>query len=1048
MNNLFNQKILAKKAEEEVDLSKHKFSERRKALNKWINNLENGVLDKSKEEEFQGEFLYDIFTTVLRAVNKSDGKNEWNLERETKTKLDGQKADGVLGFFDADGKKDVRAVIELKGAKVSLDVRQKRIGDTRTPVEQAFNYAPKYGKNCQWVIVSNYKEIRLYRSNDMTEYQVFFLEKLKDDLEFKKFIYILSFYALVGTEKKKAKTIELSEEYQKKQAEIEKKFYNEYKNIRLHIFENMRKNNPAVNENTIIEKVQKLLDRFLFICFCEDKGLLPNNIFHKTLEKGKKIENIFEIFSSLCRWIDIGNSRENIPRFNGGLFKNDDILDGLYMDNDVFEEMKKISEYDFDSELNENILGHIFEQSISDIEDLKKELNGEEFDKKKGKRKKDGIFYTPKYITKYIVENSIKNWLDDKRKELGEDKLPELSEADFEIKYSSKKSDERIYSKNYKKHIEFWTKYREAVKNIKIVDPACGSGAFLITAFEYLLNYNNYLNDKIFDLTGTKDLFSDTTREILQNNIFGVDLNKESVEITKLSLWLKTANKNKTLATLENNIKCGNSLIDDVEISGELAFDWEKEFPQVFNTAKNHKNLGNTVTARGQDPLSGFDIVIGNPPYVDSESMVKFIPKEREWISKNYESATGNWDLYVPFIEKALRISNKNSYMSYITPNKWLSIEYGKSIRKLVINNLETIYDFTNVKVFDSADVSSVVFILSKNPKEKIIIEGKNRRTINKEEIVDKENLSVITSEGFKIVNKLNTSILKVKDFFEVYTSFTTSEAYKLKEILKADFIQEEDFKFINTGTIDKYKSLWGKTLTSYLGSKILTPSINKKIFKELYLNRFNKMNHKKLIVTGIRYFEVFYDEKIEYIASKSTSILYSENNKYNKSGLCILNSKLVSYYIKKSYEASSMGGGINFTPDLIKNIPMFELSPQIEVIFSEKADKMLFLNKNLQELSQKFQRMIMRELGLEKISTKLQNWYLLNFDEFIKELSKVKVKLSLSQKADWEDYFIAEKSKAETLNNEITKTDKEIDGMVYELYGLNEEEVRVVEKS
>lgn len=1029
MNNLFNQKILAKKAEEEVDLSKHNFSERRKALNKWIKNLENGVLDKSKEEEFQGEFLYDIFTTVLRAVNKSDGKNEWNLERETKTKLDGQKADGVLGFFDADGKKDVRAVIELKGAKVSLDVRQKRTGDARTPVEQAFNYAPKYGKNCQWVIVSNYKEIRLYRSNDMTEYQVFFLEKLKDDLEFKKFIYILSFYALVGTEKKKAKTIELSEEYQKNQSEIEKKFYNEYKAIRLHIFENMRKNNPTVNENTIIEKVQKLLDRFLFICFCEDKGLLPNNIFHKTLEKGKNFGDVFEVFKMLCNWINLGNPRKNISHFNGGLFKNDDILESLYVDNEVFEEMKKISEYDFDSELNENILGHIFEQSISDIEDLKKELNGEEFDKKKGKRKKDGIFYTPKYITKYIVENSIKNWLDDKRKELGEDKLPELSEADFEIKYSSKKSDERIYSKNYKKHIEFWTKYREAVKNIKIVDPACGSGAFLITAFEYLLNYNNYLDDKIFDLTGTKDLFSDTTKEILQNNIFGVDLNKESVEITKLSLWLKTANKNKTLATLENNIKCGNSLIDDIEIAGELAFDWEKEFPQVFENG-------------------GFDVVVGNPPYVDSESMVKFIPKEREWISKNYESATGNWDLYVPFIEKALKISNKNSYMSYITPNKWLSMEYGKSIRKLVINNLETIYDFTNVKVFDSADVSSVVFILSKNPKEKIIIEGKNRRTINKEEIVDKENLSVITSEGFKIVNKLNTSILKVKDFFEVYTSFTTSEAYKLKEILKVDFIQEEDFKFINTGTIDKYKSLWGKTLTSYLGSKILTPSINKKIFKELYLNRFNKMNHKKLIVTGIRYFEVFYDEKIEYIAGKSTSILYSENNKYNKSGLCILNSKLVSYYIKKSYEASSMGGGINFTPDLIKNIPMFELSPQIEVIFSEKADKMLFLNKNLQEISQKFQRMIMRELGLEKISTKLQNWYLLNFDEFIKELSKVKVKLSLSQKADWEDYFIAEKSKAETLNNEITKTDKEIDGMIYELYGLSEEEVRVVEKS
>lgn len=264
MNNLFNEKILNKKAGEEVNLDKNNLCVRRKYLDKWIDNLDNGTLNNSKEEEFQGEFLHDIFTTVLNAVNKSDGKTEWNLQRETKTELDGQKADGVLGFFDNE-KQDIRAVIELKGSNVGLDVRQKRAGDNRTPVEQAFGYAPKYGKNCQWVIVSNYKEIRLYRSNDMMEYQSFFLKNLRDDLEFKKFIYILSFNALVGTKTKKAKTQELSEEYQKNQAEIEKKFYNEYKNIRLHIFENMKKNNPAVNENILIEKVQKLLDRFLFI---------------------------------------------------------------------------------------------------------------------------------------------------------------------------------------------------------------------------------------------------------------------------------------------------------------------------------------------------------------------------------------------------------------------------------------------------------------------------------------------------------------------------------------------------------------------------------------------------------------------------------------------------------------------------------------------------------------------------------------------------------------------------------------------------------------
>ena len=1041
MNNLFNQKILAKKAEEEIDLSKHNFSERRKVLNKWINNLENGVLDKSKEEEFQGEFLYDIFTTVLRAVNKSDGKNEWNLERETKTKLDGQKADGVLGFFDADGKKDVRAVIELKGAKVSLDVRQKRTGDTRTPVEQAFNYAPKYGKNCQWVIVSNYKEIRLYRSNDMTEYQVFFLEKLKDDLEFKKFIYILSFYALVGTEKKKAKTIELSEEYQKNQAEIEKKFYNEYKAIRLYIFENMRKNNPAVNENTIIEKVQKLLDRFLFICFCEDKGLLPNEIFYKTLEKGKNFGDVFEVFKMLCNWINLGNPRENISHFNGGLFKNDDVLESLYVDNEVFEEMKKISEYDFDSELNENILGHIFEQSISDIEDLKKELNGEEFDKKKGKRKKDGIFYTPKYITKYIVENSIKNWLDDKRKELGEDKLPELSEADFEIKYSSKKSDERIYSKNYKKHIEFWTKYREAVKNIKIVDPACGSGAFLITAFEYLLNYNNYLNDKIFDLTGTKDLFSDTTKEILQNNIFGVDLNKESVEITKLSLWLKTANKNKTLATLENNIKCGNSLIDDIEIAGELAFNWEKEFSQVFENG-------------------GFDVVVGNPPYVST----KQIPaNDRNYYWDKYkEILFSEMDLYEIFIYKSINELLKNKgYLGFITPDSYFTNTSFELLRKYLLEKTKIIeiIDFPyRFYPFEEVNKETAILILNKKIDKNFVNLRVSNRNVNnlylkeslknniqlsQEEILMKYNNKIIVNMN-SILNKLLKNSLRFGNYLELHKGWM-SVPKKIKigliEIEKGIFTKEEAIKNNIINNCSEY--LEGRDIHRYFTDKVNKYVYIKNIDKttkdwhfspKIILQRIVGQNRNKIFATiDLNQKIIFPNANLVNLKNKKDDVRFY---------LTILNSRLISYFYNLYYGESNT----NLTKIAFENIPLVNIENINQQPFIEKADKILFLNENLQEISQKFQRMLMREFGLEKISTKLQNWYLLNFDEFIKELSKVKVKLNLSQKADWENYFIAEKSKAETLNNEITKTDKEIDGMVYELYGLSEEEVRVVE--
>lgn len=1035
MNNLFNQKILAKKAEEEIDLSKHNFSERRKALNKWINNLENGVLEKSKEEESQAEFLNDIFATVLRATNKFNGQNEWNLQRETKTKIDGQKADGVLGFFDTEGKKDVRAVIELKGLKVSLDMRQKRAGDTRTPVEQAFNYAPKYGKNCQWVIVSNYKEIRLYRSNDMTEYQVFFLEKLKDDLEFKKFIYVLSFSSLVGTEKKKAKTLELSEEYQKKQAEIEKKFYNEYKNIRLHIFENMRKNNPTINENIIIEKVQKLLDRFLFICFCEDKGLLPNEIFYKTLEKGKKIKNIFEIFLSLCRWIDIGNSRENIPRFNGGLFKNDDILDGLYVDNEVFEEMQKISEYDFDSELNENILGHIFEQSITDIEDLKKEINGEKADKKKGKRKKDGIFYTPKYITKYIVENSIKNWLDDKRKELGEDKLPELKEKDYDYDVYKKN-----YTKNYRKHIEFWTKYKEAVKNIKIVDPACGSGAFLITAFECLLKKNNYIDNKIFDLTGVKDLFSDTTKEILQNNIFGVDLNKESVEITKLSLWLKTADKNKTLASLENNIKCGNSLIDDVEIAGELAFDWEKEFPQVFKNG-------------------GFDVVVGNPPYVFARD--NFNEIEKNYYIKNYISSNYQINTYILFMEKSFKLLKNKGYASMIVPNSWLMMYSGKGIREYILENIKLL-EIVNLAghSFENVNVETVIYfgykekgefitrVLLNKGKEFIYSHSKNSISfINEEEKLFKVFSDEYSEEINKKIFKNSTAldeIVEIKAGLQAYEKGKgipkqTEEDVKNRPYDYTYKFDEETYKYLEGNNVGRYSINWSGQYLKY-GDNLAAPRIVE-LFngKKIIIREITGAFPKNIIST--------YTEEFYLYNRSNIGIIEKEGKKIDlKYILVVLNSTLISYYFMKNTAKSVRKLFPKIILNDLRKFPFKEISLQEQQPFIEKADKMLALNKELQEISQKFQRMIMREFGLEKISAKLQNWYLLNFDEFIKELSKAKVKLSLSQKADWEDYFIAEKLKAETLNNEITKTDKEIDGMVYELYELSEEEVRVVE--
>ena len=1087
MNNLFNQKLLVQKAQEEINLND--YFEKRKILNNWINSLEKGILSKSKEEEFQGEFLNDIFSLILGAINKSSGNDEWNLQRESKTKIDGQKADGVIGFFDVNGKDDVRAVIELKGPTISLDQRQKRSGDTRTPVEQAFNYAPKYGKNCQWVIVSNYKEIRLYRSNDMTEYEVFFLENLKDDLEFQKFIYILSFEALVGTANKKAKALELSEEYQKNQIEIEKKFYNEYRNIRLHIFENMKENNPETDENTLLEKVQKLLDRFLFICFCEDKGLLEKDFFNTILKKGKDFGSIFDIFKVFCNWINLGNPKENISHFNGGLFKNDDVLNSLNIDDKVFEELKKISDYDFDSDLNVNILGHIFEQSISDIEELKKSISGEEFDQKKSKRKKDGIFYTPQYITKYIVENSIKNWLDDKRKELGEDDLPKLNEKDYIFDIAKKN-----YTKNYRKHIEFWQQYREAVRNIKIIDPACGSGAFLITAFEFLLNYNKYLDDKIFDLVGTSDLFSDRTKEILQNNIFGVDLNKESVEITKLSLWLKTADKNKTLASLENNIKCGNSLIDDPEIAGNLAFNWEKEFPEIF--------------ANG-----GFDIVVGNPPYV------------KEDIGKNAFNGLhqhlcyqGKMDLWYFFGWLALTISKKEfAYISFIAPNNWITNDGASKFRNK-INDCATIFeyiDFNNFMIFEEAQIQTMIYIMkndNKLEKYKFKYSKILNNKIAKEEIMHflqklennnfeyfdvdinrvdyKDKLFNFNSEKNRnVLNKIKANANFYLKKEEIFSGIDIGQDFinaKSLEILGDDFkigdgifnLSEEEYNsynffnnekeiikpFYTTKEVNRYYfNEKNKYWVIYTTSKFKNPQeiIDYPNIKK-HLDKFSKVitsDNKPYGLHRARNEEIFKGEKIlsirkhERPAFSYVTLDTYVNRTFNiiktdrvnlKYLLVLLNSKLTKFWLKEKGKMQGDIFQVDITP--IISIPLIIVSKDQEAFIS-LSEKMLSLNRELQDLSQKFQRMLLRKFDLEKLSTKLQEWYLLDFSDFIKELKRLKVKLSLSQESEWEEYFLEEKSKAIAVDSEIKNTDKEIDSMVYRLYDLTDEEIKIIEE-
>ena len=297
------------------------------------------------------------------------------------------------------------------------------------------------------------------------------------------------------------------------------------------------------------------------------------------------------------------------------MFQPDAVLDTIKINDELlYTYTQKLSHYDFASEVDVNILGHIFENSLNELDEIKAQLEGGSIDKQSTKRKKDGVFYTPKYITKYIVDNTVGKLCNDKKGEIN------IVEEDyFTDKKRTKSTKQPLFEK--------LTTYRNWLLQITICDPACGSGAFLNQALDFLITEHRYIDELQAKLFGDALVLSDVEKSILENNLYGVDLNEESVEIAKLSLWLRTAQPNRKLNDLNNNIKCGNSLIDDVAIAGEKAFNWQMAFPKIFNKG-------------------GFDVIIGNPPYVRKQGLVEHYPEMCVYYEKKYQSATANYDIY------------------------------------------------------------------------------------------------------------------------------------------------------------------------------------------------------------------------------------------------------------------------------------------------------------------------------------------------------------------------------------------------------------------
>ena len=964
---------------------------------------------QSNEVQFQEGFLRELFVNVLGyTINPSPN---FNLRTEEDNETDSKKADGAILIND-----EVVGVIELKGCNTT---------DLKKVEAQAFGYKNQHAK-ATYVIISNFEKLRFYIDNSVN-FEEFNLFNLSES----QFALLYLCLAYENIEKNLPKTVKAKS--LSKEEEITNKLYKDYSEFKQVLFNDILALNhvdSAEQKILLFKKTQKLLDRLLFIFFAEDSGLLtPNTMRIHILDVWQKMREMGEeqpLYNRVKRyftWLNEGfkSSLIEVFAYNGGLFKPDEVLDSLIISDELlYNYTLKLSEYNYASEVDVNILGHIFEHSLTEIEEVTNTLLGNE-QPTVSKRKKDGVFYTPQYITKYIVENTVGKLCAEKKAEM---------EIDEEEYFSDKKR-----QKNTKKALfDKLNDYREWLLGITICDPACGSGAFLNAALKYLINEHKLIDEMQAKITGDAIVFPNIENVILENNLYGVDINEESVEIAKLALWLRTAQPYRKLSSLNNNIKCGNSLISDVEVAGDKAFDWEAEFPQVFEKG-------------------GFDVVIGNPPYVDSETMTKTIPLQREYIANNYDCAKGNWDLLIPFIEKGFNILQPYGKLAFITSNKWLALDYGSSTRNFVVPNLNFLVDCTSEKVFESANVSSVVFGLQKTEcKDMMIGDVKNAEiqelyTLSKQpiETLIRFNLSLAFSKGIGLIKKLE-SLKKISQYdYSVFGSFTTAEAYLLVPFVEdKEQVSANDFKLINTGTIDKYLPLWGFSPIKYLGKQAQYPIVNRGVFQKEFPNRYEKLSKPKVIITGIRYFEAIIDKDNSFLPAKSTVTITGDlNNLYFL--LAVLNSKVIAYYIRENYYSSSMGGGINFTPDLIRSLPIPQI-PTNKQLFVEYSEQMQKCNQSLLLKRCRFMQRLKDNVPNVKINSTLETFDLFDFTKFITELKKQKIVLSLREQDEWEEYFNDYKRQCNELSTQISSTDREIDKMVYKLYGLTDEEIAIVE--
>lgn len=1048
-------------------------------LRKWGATIIDRSIETQSETEIEDLFKQRIVCEVL-GYRPFNHVGAWTVA--SKAGIGSGAVDLALGHFTTSERRII-APFELKGAKTkNLDAIMP--GRAKTPVQQAWEYAAD-NVGTKWVLVSNYLEIRLYSYADgRLFYETFDLAKLTEPAQYHRFMLLLSAENLLS-----GRTLEILEESRREDRDITARLYSDYRTLRSDLIGAVQNLRPEGDPLEAIRLGQTILDRVLFTAFAEDNGLLPDNTLLQAFEHTDPYnpKPVWENFKGLFHAIDKGNETLKIPRYNGGLFQPNGVIDNLLIPDTICEGFKRLAEYDFASEISVTVLGHIFEQSIADVEQLQAEARGEAVPEKKatgtsGRRKRDGVVYTPDYIARFIVDQTLgAHCRDIFATILGEYAAKGATADDEEIRWKSKAAEKQA-----------WAAYRDRLTSLRIVDPACGSGVFLIMAFDFLKAELAKVNAKLAELEGkgmTGSLL-DPDSEILTHNLFGVDVNSESVEIAKLSLWIKTARRGKVLDSLDANIRVGDSLIEDSSYAYRShGFEWKSAFPEIF--------------AKG-----GFDVVLGNPPYVRQE----LLKESKPYLKRRFEVYSGVADLYAYFFERGIKLLKPGGRLGYISSASFFKIKSGGPLRDFLKGNatIEAVIDFGDHQIFEGVTTYPAIITMragAPSPGHTLLFWKISEMPADSfaDAFADAATpfpQSNLTSDYWQLegqaLRALRTKISQGKDalgkvYEKPFRGVTTglNDAFVIDQVTRdrliasdinstniiKPWIEGKDLErwhqtgrdrwiiFARQGLdLSEFPSVLSHLQTYRTRLEPQPESWVPSTANEKWLGRkegpyawyeiqdktayWQKFEAPKIVSTKVSSQPTFSVDFSKAILSNTAYMISAGPDNHFLTG--ILNSKLALFHFRSIFSVKA-GGFFEIQPQGLLEFPIPTASDDQKTTLSALAETAQKAAEERHRLQKEITRRIpdlANDPASAKLSTALKEWWALpSFAAFHNEVKKVlKAEIPLRDRSEWEDWTTTTRAEINVLSAEILRLETEINAKVYELFDLTSAEIELLE--